>query len=444
MLDLTSTGPSLLDGYDETRNLIRSLSPLEFEEIRERGLRTFREFGLPTTRDEEFKYLPLAALRETHFRAGLGENVSRADLEVTTLGGIDAVTVTFVNGQYAPELSSTDVIPDGVFVGTLADATEQFPDKVLTHLGKVATLQGKLGTTNDERFVGLNNAFLAEGATVWISTGITLERTVHLVFVSAGQQPIAIYPRTLIVLEEGAQAKIIESHVGLGGQAFSCPVTEVVLQRASILEHTKLQEEAENSIHIANITVHQDSDSTYTSNNINFGGLQVRNDVNVWIDGEHTETWLNGVNLGFGNQIVDNHTRIDHAKPNCHSFETYKSILGGNAVGVFNGKIFVYLDAQKTDAKQTNQGILLSPTATFNTKPQLEIFADDVKCTHGATVGQLREDALFYLRARGIPKQEARALLVYAFAGEVLDKVTVADARAKLEEELFERLQAQN
>ena len=166
----------------------------------------------------------------------------------------------------------------------------------------------------------------------------------------------------------------------------------------------------------------------------------MRHDVNAWLGGEHTETWLNGAAVGARNEVVDNHTRIDHAMPNCHSFETYKSILDDEATGVFNGKIFVYEDAQKTDAKQTNQGLLLSAKATFNTKPQLEIFADDVKCTHGATVGQLRDDALFYLRARGVPKAQAEAMLVYAFAAEVFEKVTVTDAKDALEALLFKRL----
>ena len=178
----------------------------------------------------------------------------------------------------------------------------------------------------------------------------------------------------------------------------------------------------------------------YTSNNVNFGSRIARNDVNVDVQGEQTETWLNGMNVANGDQVVDNHTRIDHAKPNGVSFEVYKSILGGKATGVFNGKIFVYEDAQKTDAKQTNQGLLLSPTATFNTKPQLEIFADDVKCTHGATVGQLRDDALFYLRARGIPKAQARAVLVYAFAAQVLESISISDVRVALESILFDTL----
>jgi Fe-S cluster assembly protein SufD len=241
-------------------------------------------------------------------------------------------------------------------------------------------------------------------------------------------------------MEEGAQASIIESYIGLGGTYFTNAVTEAVLGPASMLDHTKFQNEGPDSVHIATVASHQAGTSTLTSNNINFGGHIVRNDVNVWLDGEHTETWLNGASVGLGTQVIDNHTRIDHAKPNCHSFETYKSILGGHAAGVFNGKIYVYEDAQKTDAKQTNQAVLLSPTAVFNTKPQLEIFADDVKCTHGATIGQLRGEAMFYLQSRGIPKKQAEALLVYAFAAEVIEKIPVAAVRDALEKLLFEKL----
>jgi Fe-S cluster assembly protein SufD len=193
-------------------------------------------------------------------------------------------------------------------------------------------------------------------------------------------------------------------------------------------------------VHIANIAVHQEAQSVFTSTNVNFGGHSARNDINVWLNGEYTETWLNGANVATGTQVIDNHTRLDHAMPNCQSFEVYKTILKDQSEGVFNGKIFVYEDAQKTDAKQTNQAILLSPTATMNTKPQLEIFADDVKCTHGATIGQLREDAMFYLRARGIEKSKAEALLVYAFAAEVIEKIGPHDVRASLEAALFTKL----
>jgi Fe-S cluster assembly protein SufD len=441
MIDLKAKPHSLVSNWDLLQNLLQTYGPPELHEQRAKAIREFENVGLPSQKDEEFKYLSLRALEEGQFKAAYGAVVDRHEVAQTRVGAIDAVTVAFVNGEYAPELSSAHSLPAGVFVGSLKDALGLMPEKVLEHLTQVASLTGKLGSTNDERFVQLNTAYLSEGAFVYIPKGVAMEHTIHLLYITkADHGPLVTHPRALIVLEERSEAKLLESYVGLQGMYFTNAVTEVWLAKDAILEHTKYQGEGADVAHIAAISVHQETTSTYTSNVANFGGKLVRNDLNVWVNGEHTETWLNGVNVALGSQVMDNHTRIDHAKPNCNSFEVYKSILGGRAIGVFNGKIFVYEDAQKTDAKQTNQALLLSPTATINTKPQLEIFADDVKCTHGATVGQLREDAMFYLRSRGVPKKQAEALLVYAFAAEVLEKISVEDIRLALEQELFERL----
>ncbi len=436
--------PSLIQDHAVVARLLSAHTPPALAEVRERAYQAFAAVGMPTTKDEEFRYVSLRALDEGGFGPAYGANVDRQETEAAPLGGLDAINVTFVNGQHAPEVSGFDDLPDGVFVGTLADAFAANAERVMAHLGKVATLQGKLGSTNDERFVHLNTAYLGEGAFVYVPRGIALARPIHLRFLTkADHGPLAVFPRVLIVLEDGAVAKVVESYGHLKGVAFVAPVTEIVLGRDANLELTRAQLEGDDTMHVSNTAIHQASGSTITHNNLNLGGRVVRHDVNVWLDGEHTETWLNGASVGRRDMVIDNHTRIDHAKPNCHSFETYKSILDDESTGVFNGKIFVYEDAQKTDAKQTNQGLLLSAKATFNTKPQLEIFADDVKCTHGATVGQLREDALFYLRARGVPKAQAESLLVYAFAAEVFEKVTVTDAKDALEAILFERLGTQ-
>lgn len=433
--------PSLIEDHAVVSRLLGAHTPPALAEVRERAYQAFQAVGLPTTKDEEFRYVSFRALEAGGFLPAYGATVERAEAEATPLGPLDAVTVTFVNGQHAPELSTADTLPAGVFVGTLAEAFEADPERVLPHLGKIATLQGKLGSTNDERFVHLNTAYLGEGAFVFVSRGLALERPIHLRFLTkADHGPLAVFPRTLIVMEDGSAAKVVESYEHLQGTAFSAPVTEVALGADANLELTRAQLEGDQTMHVSNTAVRQGAGSTLTHNNLNLGGRVVRHDVNVWLAGEHTETWLNGASVGQRDQVIDNHTRIDHAQPNCHSFETYKSILDDEATGVFNGKIFVYEDAQKTDAKQTNQGLLLSPRATFNTKPQLEIFADDVKCTHGATVGQLREEALFYLRARGVPKKQAESLLVYAFAAEVFEKVTVEGAKQALEALLFARL----
>jgi Fe-S cluster assembly protein SufD len=435
---------SLTENHALVAKLLGAHTPEALSLVRERAYQAFSAVGLPTTKDEEFRYVSLRVLEEGNFKPAYGANVERAESEAAPLGAVDAITVAFVNGQYAPEISNESILPDGVVIGSLADGFEADEERVLQHLGKVATLQGKLGSTNDERFVHLNTAFLGEGAYVFIPKGVSVERPIHLRFLTkADHGPLAVFPRVLIVMEDGSDAKIIESYVGLDGVAFSAPVTEIVLGKDAILEITRAQLDGRDSVHVSNTAVRQAGGSTLTHNNLNLGGKIVRHDVNVWLDGEHTETWLNGAAVGQGNEVIDNHTRIDHAKPNCHSFETYKSILDDESTGVFNGKIFVYEDAQKTDAKQTNQGLLLSKKATFNTKPQLEIFADDVKCTHGATVGQLRHDALFYLRARGVPKKQAESMLVYAFAAEVFEKVTVADAKDALEALLFAKLKTE-
>lgn len=441
MIDLKTANHSLVDNFELLKGLLSTYGPASFQDLRERAFRTYLEFGIPTTKDEEFKYLSLRALEEGEFKPAYGATIDRREIEQTVVGSIDAITVAFVNGEFAPELSSAHALPGGVFIGSIVDGLAAYEREIVQNIGEVATLRNKLGSSNDERFVNLNTAYLGEGAFVYLRKGISLDRPIHLLFLTkADHGPLASHPRTLIVLGENSDAKILETYLGLEGAYFTNAVTEVVLGPAAMLEHTKVQMDGPDSIHIANISVTQSEHSIYTSNNIQFGSKIARNDVNVWLDGEHTESWVNGASVGLGDQVIDNHTRIDHAKPNCNSFEVYKSILGGRATGVFNGKIFVYEDAQKTDAKQTNQTILLSPTASINTKPQLEIFADDVKCTHGATIGQLRGDSLFYLQSRGIPRKQAESLLVFAFAAEVLQKVTIPGAREMLEGVLFDKL----
>jgi len=434
---------SLLDHYELVKGLLSTYGPDHLAAMRDRSFGEFQKFGVPTQKDEEFKYLSLRALEDGGFQPAYGATVDRLDVEKTALGMVEAATVTFVNGQHAPELVTQHKLPKGVFVGSIQDAYANFPDILTQHLGTIATLKGRLGSTNDERFVHLNTAYLGEGAFIYVPKGVSVEVPIHVQYLTkADHGPLVSHPRTLIVLDDHSDAKIIESYLGLQGVYFTNAVTEVYLGEDAILEHTKYQDETSESVFISNLSVHQSDSSTYTSNVANFGGHLVRNDLNVWLDGERTETWLNAASVGLDHQVVDNHTRLDHAKPNCNSFQVYKAILGDHAVGVFNGKIFVYEDAQKTDAKQTNQAILLSPTATINTKPQLEIFADDVKCTHGATVGQLREDAMFYLQSRGIPKAESQALLVYAFAAEVLEKITIPSVRTALEKVLYDKLGA--
>lgn len=388
----------------------------------------YAERGLPTHKDEEWKYTSLRLLAETGFEARPLANPDASLLEGIP-GLSEGLRLVFWNGAYSADLSKAS-LPEGVTFKTLAD-------ELPAEFGRIASFEGKLGSTNDNRFVDLNSALFRDGVWLDIAPGTMVEEPIQVVFLST--EGALNFPRLFVRTGKNAQAKIVEFHAGRGAYA-TVPVAEVELDSDAMLEHTRLQYDSAEAFHIGAIFANQAGNSTYTSNCVQFGGRIGRIDANVWVGGEHAETWLNGAYVGIGEQHLDNHTRIDHAVPNCHSFEVYKGILSDRSNGVFNGKIFVYKDAQKTDAKQTNQALLLSPTATVDTKPQLEIFADDVKCTHGATVGQLREDAMFYLRSRGLPYGEARNLLVYAFVAEVLEKISVDHVREAFEARLFDKL----
>lgn len=416
----------VLEQVNEFASAIAALRPASAERLA--ALEKYLQRGLPGSKDEEWKYTSLRLLGESKFAPGAEPKLNEPLLE--SLPGLEAgIRLVFVNGRFSEAASSRE-FPAGLVFRSLSESAPP-------RLGLIANLEGKLGSTNDERFAHLNAALYSDGVWLEIADGKVIEAPIHIVFLST---PGALsFPRVFVKSGRNAQAKIVEYHAGDGAYA-TFPVGEFTLSEDSIIEHTRIQIDSPEAFHIGTLAISQEAASTYTSNNVQFGAKIGRLDANVWVGGEHAETWLNGAYVGSGDQQLDNHTRIDHAVPNCHSFEVYKGILSDRAIGVFNGKIFVYPDAQKTDAKQTNQALLLSPTATVNTKPQLEIFADDVKCTHGATVGQLREDAMFYLRSRGLPKAEATNLLVYAFVAEVLERITVETVKDALEARLFEKL----
>jgi len=419
--------------------------PAWLQAIRDRAAERFATVGFPSVRNEEWRFTNVSPIANADLAlAPASASLDPARFE-SFLWADAPHRLVFVNGRFSPPLSRTAGLPGGVRFGSLADVLESSAagngqGEIQRHFGTQVDIDAR-------PFAALNSAFAADGGYVSIDEGVVLETPLQLLFVSVappappGQPGTMSHPRTLIVLGTRSQAQVVETYVGLSGQTyFTNAVTEVVLGEDAKLDHYKVQEESVDAFHVASMHVQTGRASVFSSHSFALGGKLVRNDAIATLAGEGSECTLNGLYLADGDRLVDNHTTIDHAKAHCPSHEIYKGILGGKARAVFNGKIIVREDAQKTDAKQTNRALLLSDEATINTKPQLEIFADDVKCTHGAAIGQLDEDALFYLRARGLTFQEARDMLIHAFAGDILDRVKIEPLRIALESELYTQL----
>jgi Fe-S cluster assembly protein SufD len=334
----------------------------------------------------------------------------------------------FVNGRFAPELSDTAGLAPAVRVVSLGQALAESGGSWADRLGRLADL-----TTSP--FAALNTAYMADGAAIVAPRGVKLDKPVHLVhLVRPGDAAAVHQPRNLFVIEDGAEATVIETYAAVAAGAYwTNAVTEIVVGANARLDHYKLQIEDHAAYHTSTTQVRQGADSAYANHSLSFGALLARNDINVSLDGENVDCRLMGLFVVDGARHVDHHTQVDHAKPRGRSDENYRGILGGKATGVFRGRIHVHQDAQKTDAYQNNKNLLLTREATVHTKPQLEIYADDVKCSHGATVGQLDDEAVFYLRSRGIDTLEARRLLIRAFAGTIVDGIRVEALREHLD-----------
>lgn len=425
--DLLTRESTLLESFGKHFQQVLDASPDWLAALRRRGADTHASLGIPSTKHEEWKYTSLRGLVEAGpWRLAPEIEIDAEALKPWTFPSLQQTRLVFVNGRFSPALSSPET-PEGIELLRLED------DRASSSKIDAAT------DVSSHTFAGLNSALFQSGALLRVRKNHKAELPIHILHVATGGG--ASFPRLLVISEEGSDASLIESYASVGSApGFTDAVTEIYVESNAHLEHIKVQRENEHSFHIALTGVRQERDSAYNGYSVTFGGGLTRNDLNVFLAGSNIHSRMDGVYALDGDQVCDNHTRLDHAFPHCDSFEVYKGVLDGRSKGVFNGKIFVHQDAQKTDAKQTNQALLLSPHASIDTKPQLEIFADDVKCTHGATVGQLREEAMFYLRSRGIPLAEAEALLVYAFASEVLEKITVSEVRAELEEGLFRKL----
>jgi Fe-S cluster assembly protein SufD len=405
--------------------------PAWLRAIRDAAAAQAARIGFPTTRQEEWKFTNMAPVLQLplHPAKKTGAKISRQDIAPFTFG-LDCHRLVFVDGHFCADLCSLPGDGNDLQLGNL----KMYSREAEMHLARHAD-------ANANFFTALNTAFFQDGAFVFIAAGKTADKPVHLLFIGVSEEAGATaLPRSLIVAQRGAQVKIIESHVSLADAArVTNAVTELVLGPEAGVEHCKVQQESERAFHIATIQAVQAAGSRWTSHSIALGARLARNQIQTLLSAEGAAAILNGLYLGHAEQLLDHHTVVDHAKPRCESHEFYHGILADRAHGVFNGKIFVRQDAQKTNAKQTNRNLLLSDSAVIDTKPQLEIFADDVKCTHGAAIGQLSDEALFYLRARGIGLEHARRMLIQAFASDVVERIGIGPVRAQLERMLVER-----
>ena len=405
--------------------------------VRRQAFERFRSTGFPSARDEEWRFTPVTPIASAAFVPAPSAAVSAEDLAPFVFGHPEWPRLVFVNGRFDAGLSQVPALPAGVRAGSLAAAVAQDPS-LECHVARHAPIE-------TSPFTALNTAFIKDGAFVHVPKGTLLEVPVTVLFVSTAEATDAVtHPRNLFIIEDGARASIVESYVTLepGSKYFTNVVTEVISGAGAWTEHTRIQRESEGAYHIGRTHVEQARDSHYRSFTLAMGGALSRHNLDVHLNAPNVETLMYGLYLTRGEQVVDNHTAIFHDHPDCRSWEVYKGVLEGKSRAVFNGKVFVQPAAQKTDAKQTNRNLLLSPHARVDTKPQLEIFADDVKCTHGATVGHLDQVALFYARSRGIPRTEALKLLTYAFAAEVVSEVALEPVRAELDRLVLERLGA--
>jgi Fe-S cluster assembly protein SufD len=407
--------------------------PAAVQALRRMAIERFAALGFPTTRQEQWRQTNVAPIAQGTFHRPESDPEAVAPEQIAPFDFTAAARLVFVDGRFSARLSSVEGLPAGTIATSLARALERAPEKVEPWLGQLARF-------DDHPFVALNTAFLRDGAFVWVPRGAVVG-PVHLLFLSSSEDGRATvsFPRNLIVTGEGSQLSLVETYAGTGAY-FNCPVTELAVGANSVVDHYKVQRESRDAFHMATFQLQGARDCVPSSHSIALGGALVRNDVNAVLDGEGIDCILNGLYLLDGSQFVDNHMRVEHAKPHCASHELYKGVLDGKARSIFNGLIHVHKGAQKTDAKQSNRNLLLSRDAVANSNPQLEIYADDVRCTHGSTVGQLDDDAVFYLRSRGIGAEAARSLLTYAFASDIVERIKVEPVRRDLEEFLFARL----
>ena len=416
--------------------------------VRQAGLSRFAQLGFPTLRQEDWRFTNVSAIAKLPFHpatrrppeaasaAAATARLSAGRLEQFPLTRLPGPRLVFVDGRFHPALSRLPAQPDGIEIGPLTAALAGNNPALEAHLRKAAS-------SEDNAFAALNSAFFHDGGFIHVPAGRTVEGIVQLIFVSTTTEPgHTTHPRNLIQVDRQARLTVLESYFAtVSAPTVTNAVTEFVLGDQAVVEHCKFQDESPEAYHLATLPSHLGNGVNFSSHSIVTGARLSRNNIRTLLDGEGIECILNGVYLTDRDQVADHHMIVDHAKPHCASHEYFNGILAGRSKGVFHGRILVRPGAQKTDAKQTNKNLLLSDDATADAKPQLEIYADDVKCTHGATIGQLNPESIYYLRSRGIGLETARRMLIHSFAGEIIDRVKQDALREELDRLLWDRLE---
>ncbi|HYG23879.1 MAG TPA: Fe-S cluster assembly protein SufD [Verrucomicrobiae bacterium] len=414
--------------------------PSWLQPLRKAGLASFADQGFPTLQDEDWRFTNVAPIARLPFQpsadGSTSESISAA-VERAPFGAIAGHRLVFINGHFARSLSSIGSLPAGVVVQNLSDALANGHGGLEKHLTQYARTAGNA-------FAALNQAYFADGVFIHVPAGMEVPEPVHLIFVSsAKQQGTTIQPRNLILADANSRLVVTENYVHTSTAPYlTNAVTELIAGDGAHVELIKVQDEAADSFHVATIHGQFGRASRVNVHSFSLGARLARNNIRTKLAGEGLECVLNGLYLTRGEQLADHHMIVEHAEPHCASHEYFNGILDDKSKGVFHGRILVQQLAQKTDAKQTNKNLLLSDDATADTKPQLEIYADDVKCTHGATIGQLNDESIFYLRSRGLSQDTARRMLIHAFAGEIIERIRCESVRDELDRIVWDRLEA--
>jgi Fe-S cluster assembly protein SufD len=426
VITATQAPEKYLEIFDQFSNRAAA-QPRWLHSLRQDAFARFTETGFPTTHDEDWRFTNVGVVANTPFELAGLETVTKEQLE--PFGGSQfASHLVFINGLFSKELSTLAPLPKGVTVGSLAAQLRNDPASVEQHLGRYLN-------TQRDAFAALNAAFVEDGVYVHVPPGVIVEAPIYVLYVTVpGATPTMNHPRNLIIAEENSQIKVVEDYVSLGeGSSFSNAATELVAGDNANVSHYMVVREGEQAYNFSTLRIQQGRHANVATHSLLLSGALVRNNVHPVLAGEGSECLINGLFMANGRQHMDNYMLVEHASPHCDSRQFYNGILNGQSHGVFHGRIIVHKDAQKTDAKQTNRNLLLSDDAQIDTKPQLEIYADDVKCTHGATIGQFDDNALFYLRSRGLAEAAARHVLLLAFANECLDRMNSPQIRDHLE-----------